>query len=116
MAPPWYVYLVISSRMSPDEYSYNFLFVPKIKTATSTEQRTESSCAFLKRPPLRFRKVTERFLSSFIALISIFLRPILKTIRECGRCVKNKCLSRLVSCLQVEMAVAPVARLGADGR
>lgn len=26
-------------------------------TATSTEQRTESSCAFLKRPPLRFRNV-----------------------------------------------------------
>ena len=28
-------------------------------TATSTEQRTESSCAFLNRPPLRFRKVTD---------------------------------------------------------
>lgn len=26
-------------------------------TATSTEQRTESSCAFLNRPPLRLRKV-----------------------------------------------------------
>lgn len=71
-------------------------------TATSTEQRTESSCAFLKRPPLRLRNVlipahisilveglvwwrgcdgvgrstyTERFLSSLMALISIFLRP-----------------------------------------
>lgn len=28
-----------------------------MKTATSTEQRTESSCAFLNRPPLRFKKV-----------------------------------------------------------
>ena len=28
-------------------------------TATSTEHRTESSCAFLNRPPLRFRKVLQ---------------------------------------------------------
>ena len=28
-------------------------------TATSTEQRTESSCAFLNKPPLRLRKVTD---------------------------------------------------------
>lgn len=45
-------------------------------TATSTEQSTASSWAFLKSPPLRFRKVTERLRSSLIALISIFLRPI----------------------------------------
>ena len=47
----------MSSRMSPDEYSYSFLFCPKMKTATSTEHSTESSCAFLNKPPLRFRKV-----------------------------------------------------------
>lgn len=69
-------------------------------TATSTEQRTDSSCAFLKRPPFRFKKVlliknagqpdpiqmsyaaqvqtyTERLRSSLIALISIFLRPMI---------------------------------------
>lgn len=46
-------------------------------TATSTEQRTASSCAFLNRPPFRFRNVTERLRSSLMALISIFLRPIL---------------------------------------
>lgn len=28
-------------------------------TATSTEQRTESSCAFLNKPPLRLRKVLQ---------------------------------------------------------
>jgi hypothetical protein len=28
-------------------------------TATSTEHNTASSCAFLKRPPFRFRKVLE---------------------------------------------------------
>ncbi len=93
----------MSVPISDDEYSYSFLLLPKMKTATSTEQSTESSCAFLNRPPLRFRKVlwvgnrlsvfsaflcarcrdgsestyTERFLSSLIALISIFLRPIL---------------------------------------
>lgn len=86
--------------MSVDEYSYSFLLLPKMKTATSTEQRTESSCAFLNRPPFRFRKVlsracartvsyrgsshrefsgegtyTERLRSSLMALISIFLRP-----------------------------------------
>lgn len=79
-----------------------------MKTATSTEQSTESSCAFLKRPPLRFRNVlweerrsvlverqraerpeaaqrdtyTERLRSSLMALISIFLRPMFA---ECGR-------------------------------
>lgn len=52
-----YWYFVISSRMSAEEYSYSFLLLPKIKTATSTEQSTESSCAFLNRPPFRFRKV-----------------------------------------------------------
>lgn len=74
-------------------------------TATSTEQSTESSWAFLNRPPLRFRKVlqqvsfscgdsnltrmreayTERFRSSLMALISIFLRPI---VTVCG-CVQT---------------------------
>lgn len=43
--------------MLVEEYSYTFLFWPKMKTPTSTEQSTESSCAFLKRPPLRLRKV-----------------------------------------------------------
>lgn len=32
-------------------------------TATSTEQRTDSSCAFLNRPPLRFRKVLSHGIS-----------------------------------------------------
>jgi hypothetical protein len=45
--------------MSPDENSYSFLLCPKMMTATSTEQRTDSSCAFLKRPPLRFKKVLD---------------------------------------------------------
>lgn len=45
--------------MSDDEYSYSFLLCPKMMTATSTEQRTESSCAFLNKPPLRLRKVTD---------------------------------------------------------
>lgn len=80
------------SLISPDENSYSFLLWPNMMTATSTEQRTESSWAFLKRPPLRFRKVlgevslamqrcargrthTERLRSSLMALISIFLRP-----------------------------------------
>lgn len=80
------------SLMSPEENSYSFLLWPKMMTATSTEHRTESSWAFLKRPPLRLRKVlgrvsfsrvgviraaayTERLRSSLIALISIFLRP-----------------------------------------
>ena len=40
-------------------------------TATSTEQSTESSCAFLNSPPFRFRKVTDRFLSSLIGRILI---------------------------------------------
>jgi hypothetical protein len=60
-------------------------------TAISTEQSTDSSWAFLNSPCFRFRKVlvdkhtirrrgggvpyTERFLSSLIGLISIFLRP-----------------------------------------
>ena len=43
--------------MSPDENSYSFLLWPKMMTATSTEHSTESSCAFLNRPPLRFRNV-----------------------------------------------------------
>ena len=83
------------SLMSPDENSYSFLLWPKMITATSTEQSTESSCAFLNKPPLRFRNVlqcgqswgairamaratstyTERLRSSLMALISIFLRP-----------------------------------------
>lgn len=62
--------------MSFEEYSYSFLLLPKMKTATSTEHRTESSCAFLKRPPFLLRKVTERLRSSAMALISIFLLPI----------------------------------------
>lgn len=119
--------------MSPEEYSYSFLLWPKIITATSTEQRTESSWAFLNRPPLRLRKVlrwrfstlfyqeqttlavagtireiaggvelareaglvgiahnemgpltyTDRFLSSLIALISIFRLPILAIVVVC---------------------------------
>lgn len=52
------------SLMSDDEYSYSFLLWPKITTATSTEQSTESSCAFLNSPPLRLRKVTLRLRSS----------------------------------------------------
>lgn len=63
--------------MSHDEYSYSFLLWPKIMTATSTEQRTASSCAFLNRPPFRFKNVTERLRSSLMALISIFLRPMM---------------------------------------
>jgi hypothetical protein len=47
--------------MSVLEYSYSFLLVPKIMTATSTEQRTESSCAFLNKPPLRLRKVLWKY-------------------------------------------------------
>ena len=47
------------SSMFDDEYSYSFLLWPKMMTATSTEQSTESSCAFLNRPPLRLRKVTD---------------------------------------------------------
>jgi hypothetical protein len=52
-----YWYLVMSCPMSFEEYSYSFLLLPKMKTATSTEHRTESSCAFLKRPPFLLRKV-----------------------------------------------------------
>lgn len=51
--------LAIVSFMSPDEYSYSFLLWPKMMTATSTEHSTESSCAFLNKPPLRLRKVTD---------------------------------------------------------
>lgn len=43
--------------MFPEENSYRRLLLPKMMTATSTEQRTDSSWAFLKRPPLRLRKV-----------------------------------------------------------
>lgn len=35
-------------------------------TATSTEQRTDSSCAFLNRPPLRLRKVLVYVVVSFV--------------------------------------------------
>ena len=35
-------------------------------TATSTEQRTDSSCAFLNRPPLRLRKVLVNVAISFM--------------------------------------------------
>lgn len=52
-----YEYLFKVSLMLPDENSYNFLLWPKMMTATSTEQRTASSCAFLNRPPFRFKKV-----------------------------------------------------------
>jgi hypothetical protein len=54
-----YVYLVMSSRISLEEYSYSFLLLPKMKTATSTEHKTDNSCAFLNRPPLRLRKVLQ---------------------------------------------------------
>jgi hypothetical protein len=73
------LYLRRVSLMSPDENSYSFLLWPKMMTATSTEHSTDSSWAFLNRPPLRLRKVTERLRSSLIARISIFLRPILAT-------------------------------------
>jgi len=52
-----YWYLVKISPISVLEYSYSFLLLPNIITATSTEQRTESSCAFLNKPPLRLRNV-----------------------------------------------------------
>lgn len=52
-----YWYLVMRCCISAEEYSYSFLLLPKMKTATSTEHRTESSCAFLNRPPFRLRKV-----------------------------------------------------------
>jgi hypothetical protein len=54
---PTYWYLVRISPISLLEYSYSFLLLPKMITATSTEHRTDSSCAFLNRPPLRLRKV-----------------------------------------------------------
>jgi hypothetical protein len=54
-----YWYLVKISPISLLEYSYNFLLLPKIITATSTEQSTESSCAFLNKPPLRFKNVLQ---------------------------------------------------------
>jgi hypothetical protein len=57
--PLTYWNLAIVSLMSPDEYSYSFLLCPKMMTATSTEHSTESSCAFLNKPPLRLRKVTD---------------------------------------------------------
>lgn len=47
------------SWISDDEYSYSFLLCPKMMTATSTEQRTDNSCAFLNSPPLRLRNVTD---------------------------------------------------------
>jgi hypothetical protein len=89
--------------MSPDEYSYSFLLCPKMMTATSTEHSTESSCAFLNKPPLRLRKVTDLregcqyalldaldrgngriylFRSSLIGLISILRRPMARACME----------------------------------
>jgi hypothetical protein len=91
--------------MSPDEYSYSFLLWPKMMTATSTEHSTESSCAFLNKPPLRLRKVTDLkgrvsvrhalldaldrgngriylFRSSLIGLISILRRPMARACME----------------------------------
>jgi hypothetical protein len=56
------------SLISPEENSYSFLLWPKMMTATSTEQRTESSCAFLNRPPLRLRKVLVHGVISFMFL------------------------------------------------
>lgn len=50
--------------ISDELYSYSFLLCPKITTATSTEQSTDNSCAFLNSPPLRLRNVTLRFRSS----------------------------------------------------
>jgi hypothetical protein len=99
-----YWYRPIVSLMSPDENSYSFLLCPKMMTATSTEHSTESSCAFLKSPPLRFRNVllgvsggsrvqhaaravrgwfayTERLRSSLMGLISILRRPMVATVR-----------------------------------
>jgi hypothetical protein len=55
-----YWYRPMVSLMSPDENSYSFLLWPKMMTATSTEHSTDSSCAFLNKPPLRFRKVLRR--------------------------------------------------------
>lgn len=38
-------------------------------TATSTEQRTESSCAFLNRPPLRLRNVLQEVISNGLKVV-----------------------------------------------
>jgi hypothetical protein len=101
--PHTYWYLRNVSAISPEENSYNFLLWPKMMTATSTEHSTDNSWAFLKRPPLRFRKVlqdwsvttwrrgewqeqntyTERLRSSLIARISIFLRPMMASACAC---------------------------------
>lgn len=59
LVEPTYWYLVMRCCISAEEYSYNFLLLPKMKTATSTEHKTESSWAFLNRPPFRLRKVLE---------------------------------------------------------
>lgn len=88
------------SPISDEEYSYSFLFWPNMITATSTLQSTLSSCAFLNRPPLRFRNVlshcqhdaigqaktktyTDLFLSSLMRLISILRRPMMN-LRRCA--------------------------------
>jgi hypothetical protein len=99
--------------MSPDENSYSFLLWPKMMTATSTEQSTDSSCAFLNRPPLRFRKVlprvsvgraraargaaehgrrayTERLRSSLMALISILRRPMVTVDAQAYRRIRRR--------------------------
>jgi hypothetical protein len=87
--------------MSPEEYSYSFLLWPKMITATSTEHSTESSCAFLNKPPLRLRKVTDLrrecqfactrmaddgsthlLRSSLMGLISILRRPMARACVE----------------------------------
>lgn len=78
------------SLMSPEENSYSFLLWPKMMTATSTEHSTESSCAFLNRPPLRFRNVTERLRSSLMALISIFLRPMVTVDAQTSRRIRRR--------------------------
>ena len=93
------------SPISDEEYSYSFLFWPNMITATSTLQSTLSSCAFLNRPPLRFRNVlshcqhdaieqartktyTDLFLSSLMRLISILRRPMMNlrccAVTDCG--------------------------------
>lgn len=80
--------------MSAEENSYSFLLWPKMITVTSTEQRTESSWAFLKRPPLRLRKVTERLRSSLMALISILRRPMANSscpaLRSASACCRRR--------------------------
>jgi hypothetical protein len=107
-----YWYRPMVSLMSPDENSYSFLLWPKMMTATSTEHSTDSSCAFLNRPPLRFRKVlrrvsegsamrtrgawngwaayTERLRSSLMALISILRRPMVAEFAQAGARIREQ--------------------------